>query len=110
MLPRIEKKIMKPAEICITLLLPTLVDPRRPTFSLCCRHRFSILLDMELKNNISMKNVTARRCTHTETVEPVPVPNRPSSRVPMPWMYHIFEKKKGENMFSLLNTEYMQIF
>jgi hypothetical protein len=29
-----EKKIMNPAEICITLLLPTLVDPRRPTFSL----------------------------------------------------------------------------
>jgi hypothetical protein len=33
-LPRMEKKIMKPAEIWITLLLPILVDPRRPTFSL----------------------------------------------------------------------------
>jgi hypothetical protein len=29
-----EKKIMKTAEIWITLLLPILVDPRRPTFSL----------------------------------------------------------------------------
>lgn len=102
MLPRMEKKIMKPAEICITLLLPTLVDPRRPTFSLCCRHRFSMLLDMELKNNISMKNVTARRCTYTETVEPVPVPNRPSSRVPMPWMYHIFEKKRVRTFLACL--------
>jgi hypothetical protein len=45
-----EKKIMKPAEICITLLLPTLVDPRRPTFSLCFRQRFSMPLD-----SISMK-------------------------------------------------------
>lgn len=51
--PSMEKKIMNPAEICITLLLPTLVDPRRPTFS-------------------------------TETVDPVPVPNRPSSKVPIP--------------------------
>jgi hypothetical protein len=32
--PNMEKKIMKPAEICMTLLLPTLVEPRRPTFSL----------------------------------------------------------------------------
>lgn len=35
-LPRMEKKSMKPAEIWITLLLPILVDPRRPTFSLFC--------------------------------------------------------------------------
>jgi hypothetical protein len=33
-LPRMEKKIMKAAEIWTTLLLPILVDPRRPTFSL----------------------------------------------------------------------------
>ena len=42
MLPSMEKKIMKPAEIRITLLLPTLVDPRRPTFSLCCRQTFRV--------------------------------------------------------------------
>jgi hypothetical protein len=35
MWPSTEKKIMKPAGLCITLLLPTLVDPRKPTFSLC---------------------------------------------------------------------------
>jgi competence transcription factor ComK len=29
-----EKKIMKPAEICITRRLPILVDPSNPTFSL----------------------------------------------------------------------------
>lgn len=34
LLPKMEKKIMKPAEICITRRLPTRVDPRRPTFSL----------------------------------------------------------------------------
>lgn len=33
-LPKIEKKIMKPAEIWITRRLPTRVLPRRPIFSL----------------------------------------------------------------------------
>lgn len=32
--PKMEKKNMKPAETWITLRLPTLVSPRRPTFSL----------------------------------------------------------------------------
>jgi hypothetical protein len=26
--------------------------------------------------------------THTETVEPVPVPNSPSRRIPIPWCFH----------------------
>lgn len=45
-------------------------------------------LGMELlKKHYKLKNyASVRRCTNTETVEPVPVPNRPSSRVPMPWM------------------------
>lgn len=33
-LPRTEKKSMKSAEISMTLLLPTLVNPSRPAFSL----------------------------------------------------------------------------
>jgi hypothetical protein len=33
-LPRIEKKIMNPADICTTLLLPTRVKAKRPAFSL----------------------------------------------------------------------------
>jgi hypothetical protein len=33
-LPRIEKKIMKPADICTTLLLPTCVKASKPAFSL----------------------------------------------------------------------------
>lgn len=32
--PRMEKKIMNPADICTTLLLPTRVKARRPAFSL----------------------------------------------------------------------------
>jgi hypothetical protein len=32
--PSMEKKIMKPAEICMTRRLPILVDPSNPTFSL----------------------------------------------------------------------------
>lgn len=31
--PRIEKKIINPADICTTLLLPTRVKARRPAFS-----------------------------------------------------------------------------
>lgn len=68
---------MNPADICTTLRLPTLVDPRSPTFSL------------HLLKAISL--VTTRReaaiheqCTYTETVEPVPVPKSPSNRMPMP--------------------------
>jgi hypothetical protein len=33
-LPNREKKIINPVDIWITLLLPTLVSPRRPIFSL----------------------------------------------------------------------------
>lgn len=33
-LPRIEKKIIKPADICTTLRLPTRVKAKRPAFSL----------------------------------------------------------------------------
>lgn len=33
-LPRMEKNIMNPAEICTTLRLPTRVNARRPAFSL----------------------------------------------------------------------------
>ena len=32
--PNIEKKIIKPADMCTTRRLPTLVIPRSPTFSL----------------------------------------------------------------------------
>lgn len=35
--PNIEKKIMKPADIWITLRLPTLVNAKRPAFSLCSK-------------------------------------------------------------------------
>lgn len=33
-IPKMEKKIMKPQDICTTLLLPICVRPSRPTFSL----------------------------------------------------------------------------
>lgn len=36
--PKMEKNIMKPAEIWTTLLLPTRVSPSSPTFSLETRH------------------------------------------------------------------------
>lgn len=39
--PNMEKKIMNPAEICMTLLLPILVEPRSPTFSLFLQNIFN---------------------------------------------------------------------
>lgn len=41
--PKIAKKIMKPHDICTTLLLPIWVRPSRPTFSLQSSNRLARL-------------------------------------------------------------------
>ena len=66
---------------------PLLIQGDQHSHCVAGRHS-ELALGMELQNNHRMKNyVSVKWCTYTETVEPVPVPNRPSNRVPMPWMY-----------------------
>ena len=84
-----EKKIMKPAEICITRRLPTRVDPRRPTFSLL---EYTNVRERERETFDSMSNtiksISNQNSTHIETVDPVKEPHSPSIRIPNPCFFY----------------------
>lgn len=83
--PNIEKKIIKPAEICITLRLPTRVVPKRPTFSLLV-WIWNYLLEYNVPKRAFKSNRTGISIsTYTETVDPVTVPKSPSKRIPIPY-------------------------
>lgn len=84
-LPNIEKKIINPAEIWITLRLPTRVLPRSPTFSLSIiiRNKAQIFNPPmgERKQDDHIKVCFA----YTDTVHPVAVPKSPLSKMPIPY-------------------------
>lgn len=76
---------MKPADICTTLLLPTLVTARRPTFSLWKNTKKIHHSWMKRKVNFFIKKIKSfKLILYTDAVEPVPVPHNPSINIPIP--------------------------
>lgn len=82
-LPRIEKKIMKPADIWTTLLLPTRVNASRPAFSLLNRNEKVKFFQWGLKLCLHTSGSTWQE-SYGDTDEPVPVPNIPENNMPTP--------------------------
>lgn len=58
--PRIEKKIMNPAEICTTLRLPTRVSAKRPTFSLFKSKKSSRIIRRSIASMLKKNKVLHR--------------------------------------------------
>jgi hypothetical protein len=112
-----EKKIMKPAEIWITLLLPILVSPRRPTFSLCIgqsnihnvRHNMH---GTGKRSGCKLGGTNKQTQAYRETVEPLTVPNSPLNSSPIPWFFsHIYvrrERAKNTLIFSTKEIKHQQ--
>lgn len=70
---------MKPAEICMTLLLPTLVEPRSPTFSLFLQKYIlvssistSIYSEQDNKSNLHWDSRTS--CCAKQPIKKNPYP------------------------------------
>lgn len=81
--PSIEKNIINPAEIWITLRLPTRVLPSNPTFSLqnCKKSLWDKLVPTNWRKWFEIIHTSS---TYIETLEPLSVPNKPFKRIPMP--------------------------
>lgn len=70
---------MKPADIWITLRLPTRVSPSKPAFSLS-KERAKSYVSVVVK-----EHGDRGRASYTDTDDPVPVPNIPENNMPTPW-------------------------
>jgi hypothetical protein len=85
-LPRIEKNIINPAEICTTRRLPTRVKPSNPAFSLF-QNSAKNLQYSDDTTNIYIRN-DRKFSTYTDTEDPLAVPNKPPSKIPTPYGKH----------------------
>lgn len=89
-LPRTAKKIMNPADICTTLLLPTCVKASKPIFSLKIQS-WQCQLSKISETNILYNQVChfyyPQIYTYTATEVPLAVPKNESSKIPMPWKW-----------------------
>jgi hypothetical protein len=85
-LPRIEKNIINPAEICTTRRLPTRVKPSNPAFSL---FQISVKLYSVFRTHYTIihkhYNKNRMESTYTDTEDPLAVPNKPPSKIPTPY-------------------------
>ena len=82
-----EKKIIKPADICTTLRLPTRVSAKRPAFSLQMTHNLIktyILHSLPTYRQYEAETLSSCNVAYMDTEDPFPVPNNPDNKIPIP--------------------------